>query len=167
MTDRIDSTGLLLCRKQAEIFEASLTQVNCSSAVFLRRYMRSGFAARMDERTWPLESGSVKDVFMEIEKEFGPTEYGVIRYSAEELYWMGYICRYWSYTRDYTSKQIYKIIKPKDLRDLYFPFHSLDPANAIDRILEARGIAEKDFTAEGVKILRRIIQNRTQSRLLY
>ncbi len=158
--ERIDSTGLLLCRKQAEIFEASLTQVNCSSAVFLRRYMRSEFAARMDERTWPLESGSVRDAFWEIEKEFGPTAYGVIRYSGEELYWMGYIYRYWCYTRGCTSKQVYKIIKPAELRDLYFPYHSLDPADAIDRILEAHGIIEKDMTEEGVKILRRIIRNR-------
>lgn len=53
------------------------------------------------------------------------------RYSANELYWIGYLYRYWAYTRECGSKSVYKIIKPGDLKKLYFPYHSLDPAQAI------------------------------------
>ena len=80
------------------------------------------------------------------------------KYSEPEMYWIGYIYRYWAYTSAKTSKQIYRIIKPKELRDLYYPYHSLDPAQAIERILEAKGINENDLTAKGVKILREIIK---------
>ena len=39
-----------------------------------------------------------------------------------------------------TSAQIYKIVKPKELRDLFLPYHTMDPAQAIERILEAKGM---------------------------
>ena len=49
------------------------------------------------------------------------------------------------------------IIKPKELRSLYYPYHSLDPAQAIEKILEARGVSEDNLTARGVKLMRELI----------
>ncbi len=60
---------------------------------------------------------------------------------------------------DKSSKQIYKLIKPEQLKKLYFPYHSLDPQQAIERILEEIGsenTAEIDDIARGVIILRRV-----------
>ena len=37
-----------------------------------------------------------------------------------------------------TSAQVYKIVKPKELRGLFLPYHTMDPAQAIERILEAK-----------------------------
>ena len=48
----------------------------------------------------------------------------------------------------------------KELRDLYYPYHSLDPSQAIERILEAKGKLENDLTQRGVEILRSIINNK-------
>ena len=62
-----------------------------------------------------------------------------------------------------TSKQLYRLVKPKELRDLYYPYHSLDPANAIERIMEAKGIkeyTEGEMIQRGVEILRRLIKER-------
>ena len=56
------------------------------------------------------------------------------------MFWIGYIYRYFSYTYQKTSKQVYKIIKPKELRGLFLPYHTMDPAQAIERILEAIGL---------------------------
>lgn len=56
------------------------------------------------------------------------------------MFWIGYIYRYFSYTYQKTSKQVYKIIKPKELRGLFLPYHTMDPAQAIERILEAKGL---------------------------
>ena len=47
--------------------------------------------------------------------EFGESSYGKGKYSEDELYWMGYLFCYWSYTHQKNSKQIYKIIKLKEL----------------------------------------------------
>lgn len=155
---KIDEIGLKLCKIQADVFSESLSRENCSSLIFVRRFMNSQVAQRMDTGTFLFEACDINQVFDEINEEFGYTSYGKEKYSEPEMYWIGYIYRYWAYTSAKTSKQIYRIIKPKELRDLYYPYHSLDPAQAIERILEAKGISEADLTAKGVKILREIIK---------
>ena len=44
----IDEYGLKLCRYQANLFSVSREQAECSSPVFLRRFMYSDAARRMD-----------------------------------------------------------------------------------------------------------------------
>ena len=156
----IDDIGIRLCKFQGETFSLSLTKTECSSAIFIRRFMNSYFASRLDNGGLVSEVFDSNVVFEELEYEFGASCYGKEKYSTEELYWIGYIYRYWCYTRKLTSKQVYKIIKPKELRGLYFPYHSLDPKQAIDRILEAKDIDESDYTKRGVEILRRIIEEK-------
>ena len=155
---KIDEMGLKTCKIQAEVFSDSVIKTNCSSPIFIRRFMNSQVAQRMDLGGFLFEACDVDQIFQEIEAEFGESSYGREKYSESELYWIGYIYRYWSYTYQKTSKQIYKLIKPKELRGLYYPYHSLDPAQAIERILEAKGLDEKDMTAQGVKIMRNIMR---------
>lgn len=157
-----DETGLNLCRTQAELFVLSASKLECSSPIFLRRFMLSKVAARMDQDGFLYESCTEDDILQEIEEEFGATSYGKEKYSTEELYWMGYLYRYWCYTYEKSSKQIYKLMKPKELRELYYPYHSLDPAQAIERILESKNLREDDLTQKGVEILRRIMSEKKQ-----
>ena len=152
-----DENGLKLCRMQAELFVLSASKLECSSPIFLRRFMLSKVAVRMDQDGFLYASCTEEGLLQEIEEEFGATNYGKEKYSTEELYWMGYLYRYWCYTYEKSSKQVYKLIKPKDLRQLYYPYHSLDPAQAIQRILESKSLAEDDMTQKGVQILRRIM----------
>ena len=70
------------------------------------------------------------------------------------MHWIGYIYRYWAYTYEKSSKQLFKYIKPDELRALYFPYHSLDPAQAIERIIESKGTDIGDQIAKGVEIMR-------------
>ena len=98
-----DDYGLKMCAFQGNLFEKSLTAVKCSSPVFLRRFMFSKTAEKMD--------------------------------------------------------------KPGELRKLYYPYHSLDPAQAVERIMEAKGLTEPDDIQRGVEILRRIrMQNKVAER---
>ena len=85
--------------------------------------------------------------------------YGKEKYTVEEMHWIGYIYRYWSFSYGLTSRQIYKIAKPEQMRKLYFPYHSLDPRQAIDRIIEGTGMEttnEAYSISRGVEILRKI-----------
>jgi hypothetical protein len=160
---KMDEIGLKLCKMQAEVFAASVSETKCSSLIFMRRFMNSQVAQRMDFGGFLFEACDIDQIFREIETEFGESSYGKEKYSETELYWIGYIYRYWSYTYQKTSKQIYRFIKPKELRDLYYPYHSLDPAQAIGRILEAKGEKEKDLTAKGVRIMRNIMKAEKKS----
>lgn len=155
-----DETGLKLCRMQAELFVLSASKLACSSPIFLRRFMLSKVAARMDQDGFLYEACTADGILQEIEEEFGATNYGKEKYSTEELYWIGYLYRYWCYTHEKSSKQVYKLMKPKELRGLYYPYHSLDPAQAIDRILESKNLTEEDLTQKGVEILRRIMSEK-------
>ena len=153
---KIDTYGLKLCNFQAELFQKSLNETTCSSKIFIRRFMLSDLAKRMDSEGFLFDAIDVTDALCEIEEQFGPSNYGTIKFSTEELYWAGYIYRYWSYTARKSSKQVYQIVKPDELQKLYFPYHSLDPEIAIERIKEAHGIHEIDEIARGVAILRKI-----------
>lgn len=155
---KIDEEGLKLCALQAEVFAASLTVTQCSSLIFIRRFMNSEVAARMDRRGFLLGASDTRSILNDVDAQYGPTSYGKARYGREELYWMGYLYRYWAYTYEKSSKQVYKQMKPKELRKLYYPYHSLDPAQAIERILEGSGSNEEDYTEKGVRILREILK---------
>lgn len=119
----------------------------------------------MDRKGFLLEASDAASILEEVDAQYGPTAYGTERYSAEELYWLGYLYRYWAYTYEKSSKQVYKLMKARDLRKLYFPLHSLDPAQAIARILEGLGIeAEEDYTERGVRILRAFLEREKKQR---
>ena len=145
---KIDNDGLLLCEMQAKAFELSGIEQNTSSAVFIRRFMNSNVAKQLDNMAVLRSNMQAADILKLIDEEYGKSEYGSVKYSLNELYWIGYIYRYYAYTYDKTSRQVYKIVKPKELRDLFLPYHTMDPAQAIDRILEAKGLANIDDNEE-------------------
>lgn len=155
----MDSLGLKLCSYQAVLFEQSIEQTNCSSKIFIRRFMNSNLAKRMDSVGFLFDSLAVSDAIDEVEDQYGASTYGAEKFSIEEMHWIGYIYRYWAYVSGKTSKQLYKIVKPEQLRKRYFPYHSLDPQQAIDRIkeeIEPEGQSEMDDIAKGVIALRKV-----------
>ena len=155
---KIDKDGLLLCSLQAKAFELSLSHQDTSSEIFIRRFMNSEIAGEIDNGSILNTNLQAKDILDRIDEEYGKSNYGSIKYTANELYWIGYIYRYFSYTYDKTSVQVYRIVKPKELRGLFLPYHTMDPAQAIDRILEAKGLAsdEKNELIRQFEIYKRI-----------
>ena len=150
---QMDSEGLWLCRMQGTMFRESLKTEESSSAVFIRRFMNSDVARRMDEGNFPYGSDPVVNEVVSLYDH----PYGSAHYSTEELYWIGYIYRYWSYIYGTSSKAVYRICGAREMRSLYFPYHSLDPEAAVGRILEAKGVraeTPEEEIARGVRILR-------------
>lgn len=147
------------CAMQAEIFEKSTKESEDGSAVFIRRFMYSSVAARMDANTLANESGTIEQIIHEVDSEYGGKPYGSKRYSCSEMHWIGYIYRYLCFVANVSSKRAYKIIGARELRDLYLPYHSLDPGQAVERILEARALGTRpqdNLVSRGVEVLRRI-----------
>ncbi len=54
-----------------------------------------------------------------------------MKYTRNEMYWIGYIYRYFVITYELTSMQVYKIVKPKELKGLFLPYHTMDPSQAM------------------------------------
>lgn len=155
---KIDSNGLLMCKIQAQAFEHSIDRTECSSDVFIRRFMHSKIADLFDNEGILDTNYQWKDVLDFVEEEYGVSNYGSVKYSPNEMYWIGYIYRYYSYTYEMSSAQVYRIVKPKELRDVYLPYHTLDPSQAIERILEAKGlpITEEEELKRQYEIIKRI-----------
>ncbi len=145
---KIDNDGLLLCEIQAKAFELSGSAQNTSSAVFIRRFMNSEVAKQLDNMSVLQSNMQASDILKLIDEEYGRSEYGSDKYSPNELYWIGYIYRYYAYTYEKSSRQVYKTVKPKELRGLFLPYHTMDPAQAIDRMLEAKGLVNDDYNEE-------------------
>lgn len=151
-----DSYGLKLCEFQANLFEKSVEKTECSSPIFLRRFMKSNLAERMDGDGFLFEAIDDNGALIEIECEFGKSNYGKTKFSENEMYWIGYIYRYWAYIREISSKKVYHMVKPDELRKLYFPYHSLDPLQAIERIEESKELRDEDMIKKGTVILRNV-----------
>ena len=159
---KIDRDGLLLCELQAKAFEISIDMTSTSSEIFIRRFMNSRIAKTIDNGDVLQTNMQSKDILNRIEEQYGTSEYGSVKYTRNEMYWIGYLYRYFSYTYDLSSVQVYKIVKPKELRDLFLPYHTMDPSQAVERILEAKGILH-DNEAElrrQYEIFRRIRNNK-------
>ena len=155
---KISNDGLLLCKIQAETFENSIDKMDTSSEIFVRRFMRSSIVKQLDNEAILATNLQANDILDFINEEYGISNYGSVKYSKDEMYWIGYIYRYFAYTYEWTSSRIYKNIKPKELRSVYLPYHTLDPAQAIERILEAKGLPtnEEEELQRQYAIFRRI-----------
>ncbi len=159
---KIDRDGSILCDLQARTFELSLTEQNTSSPIFIRRFMHSRIAKDLDSGAILQTNIQPKDILDMIDEEYGRSSYGSEKYSPAELHWIGYMYRYYAYTFERSSNQVYKTIKPRELRGLFLPYHTMDPAQALDRILEAGGITT-DNAAEEIRqyeILKRVRMSR-------
>lgn len=137
---KINRDGLLLCELQAKAFENSIDKMESSSEIFIRRFMKSKIAKRLDNQSILDSNIQANDILTLVDEEYGATDYGSVKYTHNEMYWIGYIYRYFSFTYDLSSSKVYKIIKPKELRGLFLPYHTMDPSQAIERILEAKGM---------------------------
>lgn len=156
---KIDHDGLLLCKIQGAIFENSLKKTNTSSEIFIRRFMFSDIAKEFDSKAYLNGSITKDEVFELIDDEYGESSYGKNKYSEQVLHWIGYLYRYFSYTYELTSKQVYRYVKPKELNGLYLAYHTLDCAQAIERILEAKNISF-DIEEQNKRLLQIIKETR-------
>lgn len=137
---KISKDGLLLCELQAETFENSINKIESSSEIFIRRFMKSEIAKRFDNESVLESNIQANDVLELVIEQYGASNYGSVKYTRNEIYWIGYIYRYFAFTYELTSARVYKIVKPKELRGVFLPYHTMDPAQAVERILEAKGI---------------------------
>ena len=155
---KISKDGVILCTLQAETFEKSVEKMDTSSEIFIRRFMKSKIAKRFDNESILESNIQANDILELIDEEYGISNYGSVKYTRNEMFWIGYIYRYFAFTYNMTSAHIYKIVKPKELRDLLLPYHTMDPAQAIERILEAKGMLtyEKQELERQYEIFKRI-----------
>ena len=106
---KISKDGVILCTLQAETFEKSVEKMDTSSEIFIRRFMKSEIAKRFDNESILESNIQANDILELINEEYGISNYGSVKYTRNEMFWIGYIYRYFAFTYNMTSAQIYKI----------------------------------------------------------
>ena len=55
---------------------------------------------------------------------------------ALDMYWAGYVYRYWHYYTNQTSREIYRIADAETMNSCWLGFHTMDVEMAIDDLRE-------------------------------
>ena len=131
-----DEIGIKICEYQAGLFELSASYLQCSSLVFIKQFMSSDIANRMDKGSFIFEALDTPACLDELGKERKLTR-GKEKYPTYVLSWIGYMYRYIAYTREISSAFLFSKVKPKQLYAVYEAYHSMDTESAAVRILEA------------------------------
>lgn len=140
-----DLNGLRLAEYQAQLFEYSAEYLDCSSAVFLRRFLHSDLLKILDLNESSRLSLDVKEGIDMIDEQYGTSKYGKIKYSKESLFWMGYFYRYLSYTREIETPLLFKIFDYQKINQLYYTYHTQSMEWCVENILELFNLNEKIF----------------------
>ena len=141
---KFDHTGLLLAEYQGKLFKKS-TELSCSSPVFLRRFLHSDYVKKMDLNDTSSLTLDVNEGIESIQKQFGDSNYGKTKYSKSAMFWMGYMYRYLSYTREVSTNFIMRLFPYKQLHDVYYTFHTQDPEWCVQSLLEMNHLNEDIF----------------------
>lgn len=121
---KIDKDGLLLCELQAKAFEDSADCTDVSSEIFIRRFMNSNVACLMDNGDFLQMNIQAKDVIERIDEEYGYSQYGSVKYTKNELYWIGYIYTDIIHilTKCHLCRSI-RLLNPRSLED--YSYHTI------------------------------------------
>ncbi len=101
--------------------------MDCSTAVFIRRFLHSDLLSKLDSNNSSSLSLDVCEGINSILEQFGDTDYGKVKYSKSALFWIGYMYRYISYTREQSTKFIMQLFNYRQMNDVYYSFHTQDP----------------------------------------
>lgn len=142
---KFDLNGLRLAEFQGKIFEDSIERFECSSSIFIRRFLYSDLLRKLDKNESSLLSLDVNEGLNDIENQFGYSKYGKTKASREVMFWIGYMYRYISYTRETGTPFLFKIFNYKQMMKLYYVYHTQDPEWCVKNLLELNGLDENIF----------------------
>lgn len=126
------SIELQLCDIQGRLFKLSVRR-GINSTEFIKVFMKSVTAKALDSTynrmQWAGEEYLLEEVIDEAGVRFDKP--GEI-YSEDVIYWIGYIYRYWHYVTNESSKEIYKRVPVKVMRQNYEKLYMMTPKEVIE-----------------------------------
>ena len=105
---RLTSVQLLMCERQAQLFE-SLDRRNVDAKAFIKAFMNSKAAEGLDADYDRMQWAGNEYIFQEVMEEAGlEADSNCPRHNPEVLFYAGWITRYWHYLTGESSKEIYR-----------------------------------------------------------
>ncbi len=125
---------LKLCDIQGRLFELS-GEKGYDSMTFIKAFMNSEVAKGLDSKFNRMQWAGEEYLLAELADTAELTVGGTV-YDKEVLYWSGYLYRFWHFTTDENSKEIYKQAPVETMRRNWLIFHTLAPEAAIEDLKE-------------------------------
>lgn len=154
---KLDFNERKLCQLHGKIFEESINKAECSSLIFIRRFMLSELAKQFDDYSFLVISFDIDDCFNELENEFGESAYGKTKYSKDEMFWIGYIYRALSIIYKLSSKKVFKLFNGKEIIKYYNIYHTFDIEQAAEKMMENINYKALDLEHDAYKLLKKLI----------
>ena len=125
-----------ILEKAGRLFELS-AEKEIDSAAFIKAFMMSETAKALDSDYNRMQWAGEEYLFEEVVSSADDSikKNGEI-FSADVLYWIGYIYRYWHYYTGEDSTKIYKQAPVETMKRNYMIFHTMDPSLAIEDLKE-------------------------------
>ena len=139
-----DRNGLLLAEYQGKLFEKSC-ELAFSTGIFMRRFFHSELLKQLDKNNPVALSLDINEGIDSIIEQFGDSNYGKVKYSKSSLFWIGYMYRYISYTREVSTKFLMKTFSYSQINTLYYTYHTQDPEWCVKGLLEVNNLSEDIF----------------------
>lgn len=152
-----DHNGLLLAEYQGKLFEQS-ANLDCSTPIFIRRFLHSELLTTLDKNIPILLSLDVNEGLSSINEEYGASSYGKEKYSESSLFWIGFMYRYISYTREQPTSFVMNLFNYKLMNEVYYTFHTQENELVIKNLLEIVNLDESIFNNN--ERLKKIIQSK-------
>ena len=123
-----------LCDIQGRLFENSAKK-GLDSTDFIEKFMNSKTCEFMDMEYDRLQWAGEEYILENLLEETPLRPFGE-KYSNDELFWVGYLYRYWHLLTGEKSRDIYSQATARRMKDCYFGFHALDVSMAIEDLKE-------------------------------
>lgn len=135
----IEQLQLKLCDIQGRLFELSAAK-GYDSAAFIKTFMISEVAKDLDSEYNRMQWAGEEYLLDEtISANADIASSGGEVFSADVVYWIGYLYRYWHFYTGEDSAKIYKQAPVETMKRNYMMFHTMDPILAIEDLKEIHG----------------------------
>ena len=152
----LSSIEIKMCQAQAKIFESSVSKTNYSSPIFIRRFAHSSIAKSMDDMVYLYQSDTISEALNMLEEEFGKSSYGKIKYSEDQMYWIGYIYRCICIKYNLSSKYVYKLFNADEIVKYYNICHTFDIVDAAERMMDSINYQNISIEEKAYNIMKRL-----------
>ena len=134
MIKTLDGFERQLCDIQGRLFELSLNK-GFNSEDFIYKFMNSKTCEYLDMPYDRLQWAGEEYILENLLEETSVNIIGE-QFSKEEMFWTGYVYRYWHLLTGESSREIYAQADARLMKDCYLGFHTLDIAMAIEDLKE-------------------------------
>ncbi len=133
--ESLSSLERQLCDIQGRLFELALKK-GLNITDFAEKFMNSETAAYFDLPYDRLQWAGEEYILENLQDEVSIKSSEKPENIREEVYWTGYLYRFWHFYTGESSKEIYSQAPIELMISCYLGFHTMDPEMAVDDLKE-------------------------------